>query len=129
MKEALLISLGAIGTGEALEVLREHLGDPFYREAAAKAIAMVNSHEAAAILSRFLELPVEKIHRSFDVLAEIISAASRLDATAVFDVVSAMAEGIGINALVGGDPVPPSGGAAFHDSAIWIKPASFGENA
>jgi len=70
VKEALLISLGAIGTGEALEILREHLGDPFYREAAAKAIAMVNSHEAEAILSRFLELPVEKIHRSFDVLAE-----------------------------------------------------------
>ncbi|OJX79592.1 molybdopterin oxidoreductase family protein [Magnetospirillum sp. 64-120] len=37
--------------------------------------------------------------------------------------------GIGVNALVGDDPVPPSGGAAFHDSAIWIKPVSFGENA
>lgn len=37
--------------------------------------------------------------------------------------------GIGVNALVGGDPVPPSGGAAFHDSAIWIKPAFLGESA
>jgi len=39
------------------------------------------------------------------------------------------AGGIGINALVGGDPVPPSGGAAFHDSAIWITPAFLGESA
>lgn len=70
VKEALLISLGAIGTGEALEILREHLGDPFYREAAAKAISMVNSCEAEAILLRLLELPVEKVYRSFDVLAQ-----------------------------------------------------------
>ncbi|MGE4277982.1 MAG: molybdopterin oxidoreductase family protein [Magnetospirillum sp.] len=37
--------------------------------------------------------------------------------------------GISINSLVGDDPVPPSGGAAFHDSAIWIKPAFLGESA
>ena len=30
-------------------------------------------------------------------------------------------EGIGINVLVGADPVPPMGGAAFHDSAVWVK--------
>jgi anaerobic selenocysteine-containing dehydrogenase len=30
-------------------------------------------------------------------------------------------EGIGINRLVGADPVRPAGGAAFHDSAIWVK--------
>ncbi len=30
-------------------------------------------------------------------------------------------EGIGINALVGADPVFPAGGAAFHDTAVWIK--------
>ena len=29
----------------------------------------------------------------------------------------------GINTLVGSDPVPPNGGAAFHDTAIWIKSA------
>jgi len=28
----------------------------------------------------------------------------------------------GINTLVGSDPVPPNGGAAFHDTAVWIKP-------
>ena len=27
----------------------------------------------------------------------------------------------GINSLVGADPVPPNGGVAFHDTAIWIK--------
>ncbi len=31
------------------------------------------------------------------------------------------AEGAGINALVGSDPVPPAGGAAFHDTAVWIE--------
>ena len=27
----------------------------------------------------------------------------------------------GINTLVGSDPVPPNGGAAFHDTSVWIK--------
>ncbi len=27
----------------------------------------------------------------------------------------------GVNILVNGDPVPPAGGAAFHDTAIWLK--------
>ncbi|MCH8110860.1 MAG: molybdopterin-dependent oxidoreductase [Proteobacteria bacterium] len=31
--------------------------------------------------------------------------------------------GIGINALTGADAGPPNGGAAFHDTAIWIQPA------
>ncbi len=30
-------------------------------------------------------------------------------------------DGIGINALTGDDPAPPNGGAAFHDSAVWIR--------
>jgi len=30
--------------------------------------------------------------------------------------------GIGINALVGADAVPPNGGAAFHDTAVWLRP-------
>ncbi len=36
----------------------------------------------------------------------------------------AFIEGIGINLLVSADPGPPDGGAVFHDTAIWIKPAS-----
>ncbi len=30
-------------------------------------------------------------------------------------------EGIGINLLVGADAAPPNGGAAFHDTAVWIR--------
>jgi len=29
--------------------------------------------------------------------------------------------GIGINLLIDGTPVPPAGGAAFHDTAVWLK--------
>jgi anaerobic selenocysteine-containing dehydrogenase len=32
-------------------------------------------------------------------------------------------EGLGINTLVSADPGPPLGGAVFHDTAIWIRPA------
>jgi anaerobic selenocysteine-containing dehydrogenase len=32
-------------------------------------------------------------------------------------------EGLGINALVGDDPAPPNGGAVFHDTHVWLKPA------
>lgn len=31
------------------------------------------------------------------------------------------AEGLGINALVGADRVAPAGGAAFHDTAVWLR--------
>jgi anaerobic selenocysteine-containing dehydrogenase len=31
------------------------------------------------------------------------------------------ADGFGINLLIGGDPVAPNGGAAFHDAAVWVK--------
>jgi len=30
-------------------------------------------------------------------------------------------DGIGINTLIGADPVPPNGGVAFHDTAIWLR--------
>ena len=30
-------------------------------------------------------------------------------------------EGRGINTLVGEDPVPPNGGVAFHDIAVWLR--------
>ena len=31
-------------------------------------------------------------------------------------------DGVGINHLIGADPVPPAGGAAFHDTAVWLRP-------
>jgi len=30
---------------------------------------------------------------------------------------------VGINVLIGADPVPPNGGAAFHDTAVWMRAA------
>jgi anaerobic selenocysteine-containing dehydrogenase len=30
---------------------------------------------------------------------------------------------IGVNVLIGSDPVPPNGGAAFHDTAVWLRVA------
>jgi anaerobic selenocysteine-containing dehydrogenase len=38
-------------------------------------------------------------------------------------------EGMGINSLIGADAVPPNGGAAFHDCAVWIRPNASGKNA
>lgn len=35
----------------------------------------------------------------------------------------AFEEGVGINALVGADPIPPYGGGAFHDTAVWVRGA------
>jgi anaerobic selenocysteine-containing dehydrogenase len=31
---------------------------------------------------------------------------------------------VGVNVLIGADPVPPNGGAAFHDTAVWLRPAA-----
>ena len=36
---------------------------------------------------------------------------------------AAFVEGIGINALTSADPGYPGGGAVFHDTAIWVRPA------
>jgi anaerobic selenocysteine-containing dehydrogenase len=33
-------------------------------------------------------------------------------------------EGRGINHLTGADPVPPNGGVAFHDTAVWLRLAN-----
>ncbi|MFZ0850238.1 MAG: molybdopterin dinucleotide binding domain-containing protein, partial [Hyphomicrobiaceae bacterium] len=33
----------------------------------------------------------------------------------------AFAEKRAINTLIGDDPVPPNGGAAFHDTAVWLR--------
>ena len=35
----------------------------------------------------------------------------------------AFVENIGINSLIGSEPGLPAGGAAFHDTAIWMRPA------
>ncbi|WP_422000206.1 molybdopterin-containing oxidoreductase family protein [Reyranella sp.] len=32
-------------------------------------------------------------------------------------------DGVGINVLIGADPVPPNGGVAFHDTAVWMSSA------
>jgi len=31
--------------------------------------------------------------------------------------------GLGINTLISSEPGKPNGGAVFHDTAVWIKPA------
>nr|WP_211104580.1 molybdopterin oxidoreductase family protein [Azospirillum formosense] len=36
---------------------------------------------------------------------------------------SAFLEGIGINTLTSPEPIPPAGGAAFHDTAVWLRAA------
>ncbi len=36
---------------------------------------------------------------------------------------SAFEEGLGINTLISADSGPPTGGAVFHDTAVWLKPA------
>ena len=35
----------------------------------------------------------------------------------------AFVEGIGMNALVSADRGRPNGGAVFHDTAVWLRPA------
>ena len=32
--------------------------------------------------------------------------------------------GTGLNHLIGADPVPPPGGVAFHDTAVWLRPTN-----
>ena len=40
----------------------------------------------------------------------------------------AFVDHVGINVLIGSDPVPPNGGAAFHDTAVWIRVATPGSD-
>ncbi|MFO1058859.1 MAG: molybdopterin oxidoreductase family protein [Dongiaceae bacterium] len=35
----------------------------------------------------------------------------------------AFEEGVGVNALTSADAGPPNGGAVFHDTAVWLRPA------
>jgi anaerobic selenocysteine-containing dehydrogenase len=37
---------------------------------------------------------------------------------------AAFEEGIGINVLVSAEAAPPNGGAVFHDTAVWLRPAA-----
>ena len=36
---------------------------------------------------------------------------------------AAFPEGIGVNVLISSQPAAPNGGAVFHDTAVWIRPA------
>ena len=36
---------------------------------------------------------------------------------------TAFPEGIGINVLISSEPAAPNGGAVFHDTAVWVRPA------
>jgi len=36
---------------------------------------------------------------------------------------AAFEEGIGINLLTSADPGPPQGGAVYHDTSVWLRPA------
>jgi anaerobic selenocysteine-containing dehydrogenase len=36
---------------------------------------------------------------------------------------AAFEEGIGINLLTSAEPAPPQGGAVFHDTSVWLRPA------
>ncbi len=36
---------------------------------------------------------------------------------------AAFEEGMGINLLISAQAGPPNGGAVFHDTAVWLKPA------
>ena len=36
---------------------------------------------------------------------------------------AAFKEGIGINLLTSADPGPPQGGAVYHDTSVWLRPA------
>ncbi|MFQ5784189.1 MAG: molybdopterin oxidoreductase family protein [Alphaproteobacteria bacterium] len=55
--------------------------------------------------------------RSFDGLQRGVVVVEGIWPNAAFE------EGLGVNALVGDDPGPPAGGAVFHDTAVWLRPA------
>jgi len=55
--------------------------------------------------------------RAFDGLQPDVAVVESIWPNADFE------EGVGINALVSAEPGAPRGGAVFHDTAIWIRPA------
>jgi anaerobic selenocysteine-containing dehydrogenase len=55
--------------------------------------------------------------RLFDGLAREVLVVESIWPNAAFE------GGLGINALTSADPGPPNGGAVFHDTAVWARPA------
>jgi anaerobic selenocysteine-containing dehydrogenase len=55
--------------------------------------------------------------RAFDGLQQRVVIVEGVWANAAFE------EGIGINLLTSADPGPPQGGAVFHDTSVWLRPA------
>jgi anaerobic selenocysteine-containing dehydrogenase len=55
--------------------------------------------------------------RAFDGLQRRVVVAEGIWPNAAFE------EGIGINLLTSADPGPPQGGAVYHDTSVWLRPA------
>ncbi|HTQ33008.1 MAG TPA: molybdopterin-dependent oxidoreductase [Stellaceae bacterium] len=55
--------------------------------------------------------------RAFDGLQQRVVVAEGIWPNAAFE------EGIGINLLTSADPGPPQGGAVYHDTSVWLRPA------
>jgi anaerobic selenocysteine-containing dehydrogenase len=55
--------------------------------------------------------------RAFDGLQPRVVIAEGVWPNAAFE------EGIGINLLTSADPGPPQGGAVYHDTSVWLRPA------
>jgi anaerobic selenocysteine-containing dehydrogenase len=55
--------------------------------------------------------------RAFDGLKPRVVVAEGIWPNAAFE------EGIGINLLTSADPGPPQGGAVYHDTSVWLRPA------
>jgi anaerobic selenocysteine-containing dehydrogenase len=55
--------------------------------------------------------------RAFDGLQKRVVVAEGIWPNASFE------EGIGINLLTSADPGPPQGGAVYHDTSVWLRPA------
>jgi len=55
--------------------------------------------------------------KAFDGLQKRVVIAEGVWPNAAFE------EGVGINLLTSADPGPPQGGAVYHDTAVWLRPA------
>jgi anaerobic selenocysteine-containing dehydrogenase len=55
--------------------------------------------------------------RAFDGLQQRVVIVEGIWPNAAFE------EGIGINLLTSADPGPPQGGAVYHDTSVWLRPA------
>ena len=69
--------------------------------------------------------PVRLGNRRGSVLVHVAARAGQHQDTIVVESIwpnGHWAEGIGINLLLGADPAPPNGGAAIHDTAVWLEP-------